>query len=215
VPHTLSLTFDDGPDELWSPRVLGTLKRCRAAGTFFLICARVGETPEIARAIIESGSEVQLHCYRHIRHSDLSEIEIERDTHEALAALAQVGIRPSYWRTPWGVQTAATARVAERNRLRLVNWTIDTHDWRGDAAAEMLARACLQLHDGGIVLMHDALGPGALRTGCENTVELLPGLIAAARSAGLEVGPLSHRATLEHQRRHARPGEPAMIGREG
>jgi peptidoglycan/xylan/chitin deacetylase (PgdA/CDA1 family) len=199
VPHTLSLTFDDGPDELWSSRVLTTLKRCRAAATFFMVGERVRENPQTVRSIIESGHEVQLHCHRHIRHSDLSEIEIERDTHLALAALAQMGLRPSLWRTPWGVQTAATARVAERNRLRLVHWTIDTHDWRGDPGAEMLERVRPQIGAGDIVLMHDALGPGALRSGCENTVELLPGLIAAARDDGLEVGPLSHRAPLADQ----------------
>ena len=174
-------------------RVLDALKRSRTRGTFFMIGERVRADPTSARAVIEAGHEVQLHCYRHVRHSELSEAEIERDTREALAALAQVGVRATYWRTPWGVRTSATVRVAERHRLRLVDWTIDTHDWRGDSAAAMLARARarVRLADGGVVLMHDALGPGALRAGCENTVELLRPLIAAARRGGLNVGSLS------------------------
>ena len=189
MPRTLSLTFDDGPDELWSTRVLEALLDCSAWGTFFVIGERAQAAPELLAAIIETGNEVQLHCHRHIRHTELSELEIERDTGEALAALAELGVRPTYWRTPWGAQTAATIRVAKRHGLALVNWTIDTHDWRGDPAAVMLARARARLVDGGVVLMHDGLGPGALRVGCENTVELLKPLVAAARSAGLEVGP--------------------------
>jgi peptidoglycan-N-acetylglucosamine deacetylase len=170
-------------------RVLHALRDCRAQGTFFVIGERVQSARELLPAIIETGNEVQLHCHRHIRHTDLSELEIERDTGEALAALADLGVRPTYWRTPWGVQTPATIRVAKRHGLTLVNWTIDTHDWRGDPAAVMLARARAQLVDGGVVLMHDGLGPGAMRVGCENTVELLKPLVAAAKSEGLEVGP--------------------------
>lgn len=190
MPRTLSLTFDDGPEPTWSARVVKTLQRCDAHGTFFLIGERVRDTPELARAIAASGNEVQLHCHRHIRHSELSEAEIEQDTREALCALASVGLRPTCWRTPWGVTTAETRRVARRHGLRLVHWTIDTHDWRGDTAEAMLTRAHSQLGTGGVVLMHDGLGPGSRRESCENTVELIRPLVDAARSEGLDVGPL-------------------------
>jgi peptidoglycan/xylan/chitin deacetylase (PgdA/CDA1 family) len=190
VSRTLTLTFDDGPEPVWSSRVVDELQRRDARATFFLVGERVRETPEQAREIVASGNEVQLHCHRHVRHSDLSETEIEQDTCEALSALAAVGVRPTHWRTPWGVQTADTLRVARRHRLRLVHWTIDTHDWRGDTAQEMLTRARSQLETGGVVLMHDGLGPGSRRDTCENTVQLIGPLVDAVRSEGLVVGPL-------------------------
>ena len=191
VPRTLALTFDDGPEHVWSSRVVHELQLCDAHATFFLIGERVHDAPEQARAIVTSGNEAQLHCHRHIRHSELSEAEIEQDTREALGALATVGVRPTHWRTPWGVRTADTLRVAERHRLQLVHWTIDTHDWRGDTAEAMLTRARSQLAKGGVVLMHDGLGPGSRRATCQNTVELIGPLVDAARSEGLEVTPLS------------------------
>jgi len=191
VPRTLTLTFDDGPEHVWSSRVVHELQLCDAHATFFLIGERVHDAPERARAIVTSGNEAQLHCHRHIRHSELSEVEIEQDTREALGALAKVGVRPTHWRTPWGVRTAATLRVARRHRLQLVHWTIDTHDWRGDTAEAMLTRARSQLATGGVVLMHDGLGPGSRRATCQNTVELIGPLVDAARSEGLEVTPLS------------------------
>jgi peptidoglycan/xylan/chitin deacetylase (PgdA/CDA1 family) len=190
VRRTLTLTFDDGPEPVWSARVVHELQRRDAHAMFFLVGERVRAMPEQAKAIVASGHEVQLHCHRHVRHSDLSEAEIEADTCEALSALAAVGVRPTHWRTPWGVRTADTLRVAARHRLQLVHWTIDTHDWRGDTAQAMLERARARLPTGGVVLMHDGLGPGSQRDTCENTVELIGPLLDAARSEGLVVGPL-------------------------
>jgi peptidoglycan/xylan/chitin deacetylase (PgdA/CDA1 family) len=189
---TLSLTFDDGPDEQWTRSVIDALARCGARATFFMVGERVLATPRTARAVLHAGHEIQLHCHRHLRHTEMSELEIAQDTREALDALAQIGVHPTYWRTPWGLSTAATARVACRHRLNLVRWSIDTHDWRGDSTATMLVRAHAELADGGVVLMHDALGPGALRGGCENTVELIGELVAAARHQRLRVTPMSY-----------------------
>jgi peptidoglycan-N-acetylglucosamine deacetylase len=188
VSRALTLTFDDGPDAAWTARVLDALARAQALATFFMVGERVRARPAAAYAVIDAGHDVELHCDRHVHHSELSELEIERDTCAGLATLAELDVFPSYWRTPWGVRTPASARVAERNGLTLVDWTIDTHDWRGDAATAMLAGCQGQLARGGIVLMHDALGPGARREGCDQTVELIAPLVAAARREGLRVG---------------------------
>lgn len=174
------LTFDDGPDETWTPRVLEELERCEMSATFFLIGERVRAAPRIPELQALAGHEIGLHCDRHIRHSELSESEIEEDTLAALATLSKLGLYPTIWRTPWGVRTSATLRVAARHGLELIHWTHDTHDWRGDSAAEMLEEAPPNLGEDAVVLMHDALGPGALRAGCENTVALLAPLCALA-----------------------------------
>jgi peptidoglycan/xylan/chitin deacetylase (PgdA/CDA1 family) len=165
--------------------VLEELERCRARATFFVLGERVEAIPDVARAVLAAGHEVQLHGYRHLRHSRHTEEEIELDTRAALDALTQVGARPTRWRTPWGIATPASERVAARHGLTLVHWTIDTHDWRGDPALAMLARARRQLGPRAVVLMHDGLGPGAMRSGCEETVALLAPLIATARARGL------------------------------
>src|SRR5215212_2215479 len=117
-----SLTFDDGPDPLWTPRILG--------------------------------------------------------------------IEPSLWRTPWGVHAPWTQEVAEEFGLRLASWRADTKDWRGDTVPEMLGRIEPLLGQGSIVLMHDGLGPGAQRTGCEETVALVEPLVARLRELGCEPTPL-------------------------
>jgi peptidoglycan/xylan/chitin deacetylase (PgdA/CDA1 family) len=187
-----AFTFDDGPDPVWTPRVLAELDRCGTPATFFAVGERVADDPGPARGALQAGHEVELHCYRHVRHTELSEAELEADTIAALAELERAGLgRPRYWRTPWGVRTAATERVAARRGLRLIDWTIDTHDWRGDKSAAMLKAAGALLGDGAVVLMHDALGPGALRAGVEETIGLIAPLAALARGRGLRLDVLS------------------------
>lgn len=173
----LFLTFDDGPDEQWTPRVLEELERCGARATFFVVGERVRAAPHVLDAMRRAGHEIALHCDRHVRHTELDEAAIAADTTAALASLAELGLSPRLWRTPWGVRTPASARVAARHGLELVHWSLDTHDWRGDTATEVLARTD-RLDPDAIVLMHDALGPGARRAGCENTLELIAPLWA-------------------------------------
>jgi peptidoglycan/xylan/chitin deacetylase (PgdA/CDA1 family) len=167
--------------------MMGVLRRQDVTGTFFMAGERVLAEPLVACETLEQGHEIQLHCHRHIRHTDLSRSEIERDTWDALEALAEIGIEPTRWRTPWGVVTAHTEAVAARLGLRLTGWDHDTHDWRGDLPAAMLGALRPRLSLGGSVLMHDGLGPGATRSDCSNTVDLLDPLIEAAQAVGLLV----------------------------
>lgn len=192
MKSTCTLTLDDGPDPEWTPRVLVELDRCEVRASFFMVGDRVKRACNLALAVNDAGHEVELHCHRHVRHTECSEDELRQDTETALSAFARAGLpRPRRWRTPWGVCTAATARVAAEQKLELVHWTIDTHDWRGDESAKMLAASEEMLADRAIVLMHDALGPGSLRTDAAETVRLIAPLCAAARERDLEVVPLS------------------------
>ena len=135
----LCLTFDDGPDREWTAHVLRALQRHGVRATFFMLGQRVLQAPDTARAVLQAGHEVQLHGHRHLRHSETDEATLASDTEQALAALGAVGAKPDLWRTPWGVQTAASARLARLHRLALVGWTIDSEDWRGHACGATLS----------------------------------------------------------------------------
>jgi peptidoglycan/xylan/chitin deacetylase (PgdA/CDA1 family) len=173
--------------------VLAELDRCGARATFFMVGERVLAEPVLARKVLAAGHDIQLHCHRHIRHTELTEAELQDDSESALAALESIGVHPRLWRAPWGVCIDTSHRVAERLGLQLVGWSIDTHDWRGDEPQAMLDHARSQLADGGAVLMHDALGPGARRAGCQNTLALLPRLTALGRAHGLTLVPMGYR----------------------
>ena len=104
--------------------------------------------------------------------------------------LASVGVRPTLWRTPWGDTAPWSAQVARGAiGLRIVGWTVDTHDWRGDTAGEMLRATSDDLRDGAIVLAHDGIGPGARRADCARDDRVRRARVAEhAVAAGLELG---------------------------
>ena len=186
---TFSLTFNDGPDPVWTPAVLDALARARARATFFVLGEAAERHPGPVRRALAEGHGVELHGYGHPRHPELPADLVAGDAERGLAVLRALGARPSQWRAPWGDLADFTPGIAERAGLRLAGWTADTHDWRGDDAAAMLAAVAPELRPGAIVLAHDGLSPGALRAGCENTVALIGPLVAAARELGLEPGP--------------------------
>ena len=105
--------------------------------------------------------------------------------------MRSLGVKPRLWRPPWGVRAPWTEEVAASFGLRLVHWSAETYDWRGDSAPEMLRRVEPLLGPGSVVLMHDGLGPGARRGGCEETVALVADLVARLRSMGCEPAPLT------------------------
>jgi peptidoglycan/xylan/chitin deacetylase (PgdA/CDA1 family) len=189
----IALTFDDGPDPLWTPLVLDALTGARA--TFFVVASRAARYPRLLVRMREEGHDVAFHCTRHVRHDAMTPGEIEADLEAGLPALVQP---TGFWRTPWGVVTPATEGIAREHGLTLVGWTADTEDWRGGVPDEMLARVCGNLLPGAIVLMHDGIGPGATRHGCAGTVALIEPLVSMARSRGLQAG-------LVHELRHPLP----------
>jgi peptidoglycan/xylan/chitin deacetylase (PgdA/CDA1 family) len=174
VPPSLAgsveLTFDDGPDPVWTPAVLGALSGSSLRATFYVIASRAAAHPQLVAAIRAGGHAIELHCHEHVRHTEVERATIESDTERALSTLAGLGVTPQRWRTPWGVQAPWTEEIAAAHDLELCGWDVDTHDWRGDAAEAMLASVGPELHAGAIVLLHDGLGPGARRSGCEETV---------------------------------------------
>jgi peptidoglycan-N-acetylglucosamine deacetylase len=192
----VSLTFDDGPEPGWTAAVLDALAEAGARATFFVLAAKAAREPGLVARTLAEGHEVQLHGDRHLRHTEHDRATIERDTDSALRRLDLLGVRPTLWRLPWGRAASWTPAVARERDLRIVGWDADTHDWRGDTSAAMLAAVDRELRDGCIVLAHDGLGPGAARDGCGETVALVGALARRAAERGLACVPVSENDTV-------------------
>ena len=186
----VALTFDDGPDPVWTPRVMDALAGAGARATFFVVAPLAGRHPDLLRRMLEEGHEVAFHCNRHARHDRMGAAEILADATDGLRTLRGLGHEVRAWRAPWGVVTRATEDAAAGLGLRMVGWSADSEDWRGGGAGEMLGRLAPGLNAGAVVLMHDAVGPGALRDDCGETVGLIPHLVSLAASRGLQPVPI-------------------------
>jgi peptidoglycan/xylan/chitin deacetylase (PgdA/CDA1 family) len=182
----VAMTFDDGPDPVWTPRVLEELRDAEVSATFFVITPRATVHPDLIEAIRADGHEIGLHCARHLRHSETSRWVIEDDTAEGLRSLSSLGCIPTRWRVPWGVCADWTEQIADDHGLSLTGWSADTHDWRGDSATTMLDSIEAEIEEGAVILMHDGLGPGARREGCPETVRLIAPLALTICERGYE-----------------------------
>ena len=181
----IALTFDDGPDADGTPAVLQALRDAGASATFFVIGPRAETHPELIAQIGAEGHEVAVHCDEHIKHSERDREWVAADLRRACGRLERLGVAPVRWRTPYGVRAPWTRELAGEAGLELVGWSADTHDWRGDKADRMFQDTCAELRPGAIVLAHDGIGPGALRSDVAETVRYV-GLVARhAADSGL------------------------------
>ncbi len=193
MPHAIALTFDDGPDPAGTDAVLDALARVEVRATFFVLgerAAQAGAARSLNRMLAD-GHQVELHGHRHLRHPRTTRVMIERDTEHALRTFEQLGLpRPTRWRVPWGDLAPWTPALAAAHGLDLVGWDLDPEDWAGPDAATMFARLRPGLRAGATILLHDGVGPGALRASCAETAALVAPLVSAIRALGCEPGPL-------------------------
>jgi peptidoglycan-N-acetylglucosamine deacetylase len=184
------LTFDDGPDPVWTPRVLDTLEHAGVKATFFVIGEKTEKHPGIVQDMVRRGHAVGLHSYAHDRLFSLrSEARVERDLRRGIEVLERVtGMRPVLFRPPIGHTNPMIARVAERLDLVVIGWTVSGRDGTGWATPDRVsARVRRGLRDGVIVLLHDAAERG---THDPAGPRALPGILEDIFAERLTVVPL-------------------------
>ncbi|MEW1602515.1 glycosyltransferase [Streptomyces sp. NPDC093808] len=162
----LVLTFDDGPDPTWTPRVLDVLKKHDAHAVFFVTGTMASRYPDLVQRMVDEGHEIGLHTFNH---PDLSLQSRERIDWELsqnqLAITGAAGIRTSLFRPPYSSYSAAmdneswpvTEYIGSRGYLTVVNNT-DSEDWKRPGVDEIIRRATPENGEGAIVLMHDSGG---------------------------------------------------------
>jgi len=162
----LVLTFDDGPDPTWTPKVLDVLKEHHAHAVFFVTGTNASRYPELIRRMVAEGHEVGLHTFNHPDLSYQSKKRIDWELSQSQLALAgAAGIRTSLFRPPYSSFADAmdnkswpvTAYIGTRGYLTVVNNT-DSEDWQKPGVDEIIRRATPKGHMGAIVLMHDSGG---------------------------------------------------------
>jgi cellulose synthase/poly-beta-1,6-N-acetylglucosamine synthase-like glycosyltransferase/peptidoglycan/xylan/chitin deacetylase (PgdA/CDA1 family) len=165
--RTVALTFDDGPDPVWTPRILDALRRNRVTATFFVIGSRVNEHPDLVRRMMAEGHEVGSHTYTH---ADLTGMPAWRQrielglTRNAIAGVT--GRTPTLYRPPFSSTTdavtradAAALREAARAGHIAVLTDVDTRDWERPGVEAIVRAAVPSRENGGaVVLLHDGGG---------------------------------------------------------
>ena len=188
------LTFDDGPGADATPRVLEELQRVQAPATFFLLGAEVRRRPELARQIVAGGHELGLHGFSHPRYDKITPEEAYRDLEQGLEAIeAATGIRPRWFRPPYGRLSSDSHQICRTLKLDVAYWSSWGLDWEEASANAIFEEVASDLRPGAIVLLHDTARYGR-RASAEPTARALPAIVNHARQKGLEWVTLSEGA---------------------
>jgi peptidoglycan/xylan/chitin deacetylase (PgdA/CDA1 family) len=178
----LALTFDDGPDPVWTPRVLDALARTGARATFFLVGERAERAADVVRRIVAEGHEIGNHSWSHrslwLCGPRATSREIEH-AHDRLAELA--GTPPRHFRPPWGMVNAAMFSTLRRVGERCVFWSIQAEGQRPTRPERQVAYVLRRAHPGAIVDLHDAEGTPEAPA---RLLQALPGLLGDLRASG-------------------------------
>ncbi|MFF0113809.1 polysaccharide deacetylase family protein [Streptomyces prasinus] len=162
----LVLTFDDGPDPVWTPRVLDVLKKHDAHAVFFVTGTMASRYPDLVQRMVDEGHELGLHTFNHPDLSLQSKKRIDWElSQNQLALTGAAGVRTSIFRPPYSSFSAAmdnkswpvTEYIGGLGYITVVNNT-DSEDWKRPGVDEIIRRATPENGEGAIVLMHDSGG---------------------------------------------------------
>jgi cellulose synthase/poly-beta-1,6-N-acetylglucosamine synthase-like glycosyltransferase/peptidoglycan/xylan/chitin deacetylase (PgdA/CDA1 family)/spore germination protein YaaH len=203
-PNEVSLSFDDGPDPTWTPKILKILKEKNVVGTFFMIGSEAQNNVGVMRQVYREGHEIGNHTWFHPDISEISNssVDLELNLTERLFA-AELGVQPLYFRPPYSIdqepdtndQAAPADRIQNLGYI-IIGDKIDTDDWDENppkSPQEITDSVFQQIADmqtrtwmrGSIILLHDGGGDRAA------TVAALPILIDALRARGYKIVPVS------------------------
>lgn len=149
----VALTFDDGPKEGKTDVLLDMLKEKGVHATFFMIGAQVEKNQEIVRRMYEEGHQLGIHTYSHVDLSCLTEEKQKEEIQKSKEAIESI-IGPSHLllRPPFGEIDQVLENWLD---CPMILWSVDTEDWTGKAAAEIIRETAETVKDGDIILMHD------------------------------------------------------------
>lgn len=156
----VSITFDDGPNPLYTPEILDVLARHNAKATFFVVGSHALKYPEIIRREVLEGHEIANHTFHHlhiIRDTEKLEQEIVQ-TSEALKEIT--GFSPTLFRPVGGSYNKHIINTAAENGHHVVlwSWHQDTKDWRNPGVQAITNRVIKGIKPGNIILFHDSGG---------------------------------------------------------
>jgi cellulose synthase/poly-beta-1,6-N-acetylglucosamine synthase-like glycosyltransferase/peptidoglycan/xylan/chitin deacetylase (PgdA/CDA1 family)/spore germination protein YaaH len=193
VKKKLAVTFDDGPDNRWTPKILDVLKQKNVPATFFIVGVAGSQWPELLKREYAEGHDVGNHTYTHPNFDDISHTQLRWELNLTQRLIeSTIGVKSILFRPPYGIdhepeyaEEVAQLPIAQDMGYVIVGQRIDPHDWKQPGgkqvpAAKIVDAVLNQAADGNIILFHDGGGDRS------QTVAALPQVIEALRAQGYQ-----------------------------
>jgi peptidoglycan/xylan/chitin deacetylase (PgdA/CDA1 family) len=182
----IALTYDDGPNDPHTLRLLEVLAKHEVHATFFMIGRYVRQRPDIAREVARAGHVIGNHTFTHPLLIFESVVQTRTQLLDCRAALQDaIGEHSNLFRPPFGGRRPATLRVARELRMEPVMWNVTGYDWNAPPAAEIERKVVRQMRGGDVILLHDG-GHRAMGADRAQTVIATDNLIRRYKDQGHE-----------------------------
>ncbi|QDK33516.1 glycosyltransferase [Sphingomonas sp. IC081] len=206
LPKQVSLTFDDGPDPTWTPRILAILEQYHVPGTFFMVGENALTNRDLVKRIADDGDEIGNHSYTHPNMAEeaATGIGLELNATQRLIE-ATTGHSIRLFRAPYFGDAEPTtadelvpAVVAQEHGYTVVGLHVDPDDWQRPGVQHIIDSTIAQVESASpdrsenVILLHDGGGDRS------QTVEALPVIIQRLRADGYTFVPTSKLAGLTH-----------------
>jgi len=180
VPE-VALTFDDGPNPYYTPQILAVLQQYNIKATFFCIGRQVAQYPYLVKQEYAAGNLIGNHSWSHPNLALLSSTAILTQINSTSAAIQQaIGVRPTFFRPPYGTINANVLTQANLLGLTTIIWNDEARDWTTPGVAVISSRILNLAGNGAIILLHDGGGNRS------QTVAALPTIITSLKASGFK-----------------------------
>ncbi|WCR29631.1 polysaccharide deacetylase family protein [Paenibacillus thiaminolyticus] len=181
----IALSFDDAPDDNFTPKVLDVLKSEGVKATFFVVGNRIEKHPDIVKRIVEEGHILGNHSYNHANLPKLSDAEFRDQIMKTDQLIREhTGYTPNIVRPPYGNISENQIKWLASQKKKVTNWNVDSLDWKGLDAEEVKTNVLAHVSPGAIILQHSAGGTGQDLSG---TVLALPDIIRTLKNDGVKL----------------------------
>jgi peptidoglycan-N-acetylglucosamine deacetylase len=196
---TVALTFDDGPDPRYTPRILATLARAKMPATFFMVGRQAAAHPQLVRRVAHAGQAIGGHTWNHARLDRLPPAEVAAEVDCTNQLLTRLTGRPvRLVRPPDGAYDKTVVDLLAARGLELILWTVDSRDWAHPGVRRIVATVARGVRPGAIILFHDGGGDRS------QTVAALPGVLRQLKTRGYRAVALPTSTAADMARRLGR-----------
>ena len=155
----IALTFDDGPVQGSTEKILDILEQYNGTATFFVLGEKAQENPRILQRMVSLGCEIGSHTYSHKNLTKLNAADIQTEIQKTDDVIrSAVGHTPTLLRPPYGAYDTNVLNAANRP---VVIWGVDTKDWESRDPQKIVDHILSHAHDGAVILLHDIYGTTA------------------------------------------------------
>lgn len=180
----LALTYDDGPNDPHTLRLLEILAKHNVCATFFLIGRYVQQRPDIARELVQAGHVVGNHTFTHPNLIFASTLQTRMQIEECKRVLSDaVGEHSRLFRPPFGARRPQSLRMVRELDMETVMWNVTGWDWSGGSAEYIESKITRQVRGGSVILLHDG-GHADPKADRSQTVIATDRLISRYKSEG-------------------------------